>query len=218
MLNFNTKNILLSAVLLSTFAIIGTGIVLTVFESTSERISQSEKNYLIAQLHGIIKPDEHDNDLLNDTLEITDSLYLKTNKPVIAYRARKLDKPVAILFTVNAPDGYNGLIKILIGIYADGELAGVRIISHRETPGLGDDIDENKSDWIYRFTNKSLNNTSKQQWAVKKDGGSFDQFTGATITPRAVIKAVNNALMYYAKNKEQLFSIKPQNQQQEKNQ
>ena len=212
MLSTNTKNIILSAVLLSTFAIVGTGIVLLVFESTSEQIRQSENNYLVAQLHGIIKPHEHDNDLLNDTLEITDSSYLKTSRPVIAYRARKSDKPVAVLFTVNAPDGYNGLIKILIGIYANGKLAGVRIISHRETPGLGDDIDENKSDWIHYFTNKSLSNTSKQQWAVKKDGGIFDQFTGATITPRAVIKAVRNALLYFSENKTRLFNIEAHNQ------
>ena len=199
------NNIFNSAVLLGLFVAIGTGVVVLIFDKTHEQIAESEKQYLLGQLHAIIKPDEHDNDIYTDTIDISNTSILKNPGPVTVYRARKSGKPVAALFTTFAPDGYNGMIQILVGIYENGSLAGVRIIAHQETPGLGDDIDEAKSDWILSFTGKSLNNPDISGWQVKKDGGRFDQFTGATITPRAVIKAVHNSLLYFKANKALLF-------------
>jgi electron transport complex protein RnfG len=105
-----------------------------------------------------------------------------------------------------APDGYSGRIKLLIAIRADGELAGVRVLAHRETPGLGDYIEIAKSEWISGFTGKSLDNPLPDNWKVKKDGGQFDYMAGATITPRAVVRAVRRALDYYAQNRERLFA------------
>ena len=203
--SFVKNNIFNSAVLLGLFVAIGTGVVVFIFDQTREQIAESEKQYLLGQLHAIIKPDEHDNDIYTDTTGISNSSILKNPGPVIVYRARKSGKPVAALFTTYAPDGYNGMIRILVGIYENGSLAGVRIISHQETPGLGDDIDEAKSDWIHSFTGKSLDKPDKPGWKVKKDGGQFDQFTGATITPRAVIKAIHNSLLYFKANKALLF-------------
>ncbi len=96
---------------------------------------------------------------------------------------------------------------MLVGIYNDGTLAGVRVINHKETPGLGDKIDASRSDWIKQFEGLSLENPSSAKWKVKKDGGAFDQFTGATITPRAVVRAVKGSLEYFKNHREALFAI-----------
>ena len=106
-----------------------------------------------------------------------------------------------------APNGYNGPIHLLVGIKADGTLAGVRVVKHRETPGLGDVVEISRSDWILGFNDRSLSKPDEKGWKVKRDGGIFDQFTGATITPRAVVKAVHNALLYFEKNQVILFSM-----------
>ena len=122
------------------------------------------------------------------------------------YRARKAGQPVALVITPVAPDGYSGIIKLLVGINVDGTLNGVRVVTHRETPGLGDAIDEKRSDWIHLFDNRSLLDPPLERWAVRKDGGDFDQLTGATITPRAVVKAVRQTLLYYRDNQDALFA------------
>ncbi len=116
-----------------------------------------------------------------------------------------------MVYSSIAPNGYNGPIQLLIGVYANGHLAGVRVVKHRETPGLGDAVSITYSDWILGFNDKSLSNPEPGKWKVKRDGGIFDQFTGATITPRAVVNAVHNALLYFEKNQDTLFSKKPDN-------
>ena len=108
-----------------------------------------------------------------------------------------------------APDGYNGSIRLLVAINLDSTLAGVRVVQHRETPGLGDAIDAQRSDWILGFDGKSLTTPPRKDWKVKRDGGDFDQFTGATITPRAVVKAVKKALLYFQANGHGLFEHNP---------
>ena len=110
------------------------------------------------------------------------------------------------MFAAIAPDGYGGDIHVLVAVKSDGSLAGVRVLAHKETPGLGDLIDEDKSKWIFSFNGLSLGNPPEKQWKVKRDGGSFDQFTGATITPRAVVKAVKKVLVYFKANQESVFS------------
>ncbi|NOX43308.1 MAG: electron transport complex subunit RsxG [Gammaproteobacteria bacterium] len=195
-----------SAILLGLFAFVGTAIVVFTFKGTEKQILESEKQYLLKKLHALIKPEEYDNDLYTDTILINDNFLLKTPQPVTVYRARLAGKPVAAIFTTYALDGYNGTIKILVGIHENGSVTGARIIAHRETPGLGDAIDENKSNWITLFAGKTLTTPDIRHWRVKKEGGVFDQFTGATITPRAVIKAIHNALLYFNNNKKLLFS------------
>ena len=111
-----------------------------------------------------------------------------------------------LFFPVRAPDGYSGSIKSIVGVKTDGTIAGVRVISHAETPGLGDKIELKKSPWVLEFNDKSIDNTSAEQWAVKKDKGVFDQFTGATITPRAVINSIYLCLQYFQANKDKLLS------------
>jgi len=200
------KNMWRSAVLLSLFALTGTGLVAYTFELTKEQIAASERAAIIRTLHSIIDAGTHDNDIFADTIEITDSRFLGSFKPVTAYRARRNNSPVAAVLTVFAPDGYGGAIKMLVGITVAGDLTGVRILQHRETPGLGDAIEAEKSTWIETFKGKNLQQPDKNRWKVKKDGGYFDQFTGATITPRAVVRATHNALLYFKDHRDLIFS------------
>lgn len=192
--------------LLSLFASAGAGIVAVTEKLTQERIAANERAALRQTIDAVLPPASYNNLILKDTIKVTDPTLLGTPDPVRAYRARWDGQPVAVVLTPVAPDGYNGPIKLLVGIGYDGRLTGVRVLSHQETPGLGDKIEAEKSDWIFGFTGRSLGNPPVAKWKVKKDGGRFDQFTGATITPRAVVKAVRNTLNYFKHHRETLFS------------
>jgi electron transport complex protein RnfG len=199
------KNMFIGALILGLFAVSGTGLVALTRAGTAERIAENERQALLRNLHQIVRPEEHDNDLYADLIQVHDPL-LGSNGPVTVYRARKGGLPVAAVIASIAPEGYGGDIKLLVGIRYDGTLAGVRVISHKETPGLGDAIEAERSDWILGFTGRSLGEPDDKKWKVKKDGGVFDQFSGATITPRAVVKAVYNTLRYYRQHREALYA------------
>lgn len=194
-----------SGLLLGLIALLGTALLAGINELTHERILEQEKQRVLQQLNAIVPVTSYNNDLLEDRIEIVDETFFHHPAVVSVYRARMDGKPVAVLMNVTAPDGYNGDIHLLTGIDTSGTVLGVRVVSHRETPGLGDPIEIEKSDWILGFTNKSLPNTQDKNWAVKRDGGEFDQFTGATISPRAVVKAVHNTLLYFKANQQSLF-------------
>lgn len=199
------RNMLIGAAILGIFAVVGTGLVSYTYQVTKPQILENERQAILRNLHALIAPEEHDNPIESDTIEVTDSL-LGSVKPVKIYRARKQKLPIAAIISAIAPGGYSGKIHLLVAIRHDGTLAGARVVSHHETPGLGDGIEAERSDWILAFNGLSLTNPSERGWGVKKDGGDFDQFTGATITPRAVVKAVYNSLKYYEQNREMLFS------------
>jgi len=199
------KKMLLSASLLGLFAVLGTSLVAFTYESTRERIAQNERDTLVHSLNALIPPAHYDNDPAADRIIVTDPTLLGSPLPQQVYRARKDGQPVALALTAVAPDGYSGDISLLIAINLDGSLAGVRVTTHRETPGLGDKIEAARSDWVHAFTGRSLRDPLPEKWKVKKDGGIFDQFTGATVTPRAVVKAVRNALDYYQQHRDTLF-------------
>ncbi len=207
--NTQTKNILITASLLMLFAILGAALVGVTFIQTEDDIKHNEKITLLRKLNNIIPAESYDNDLLLDIITIKPSSLLSTKEESLAYRARKNNKNVAVVYSSIAANGYNGSIYLLVGVNADGKLAGVRVVKHRETPGLGDVVSITHSNWILGFDNKSLSNPDEKGWKVKRDGGEFDQFTGATITPRAVVKAVHNALLYFDQNQNMLFSIPP---------
>lgn len=196
---------LLTATLLGIFAIVGTGIVAYTFDNTEERIAINEREALLRSLHAMVPPALHDNDLPSDTITVISKELLGTDKPVTVYRARKNSIPIAAILTPVAPDGYSGAIKLLVAISYQGDIFGVRVIAHRETPGLGDAIESERSDWVEDFRGHALANLGELGWHVKRDGGEFDQFTGATITPRAVVKAVYNSLQYFQAHKDELF-------------
>lgn len=202
------RNMIISSILLGLFAIAGTTMVVLTFDYTKDRIKENYRQATLKSLHQLINENEHDNDLFNDTLTVQDKKLLGSKDPVTVYRARKNNKPVAAILTAVAPNGYTGKIVILVAIRYDGSLAGVRVVNHKETPGLGDAIEIEKSNWVLMFNNKSLTQPAQKDWAVKRDGGQFDQLTGATITPRAIVKAVHNALLYYQQHRDKLFLIK----------
>ena len=212
----NYRQLVITAIILLLFAVIGTALVVYTFDNTRDRIAANERATLLRKLHQLIPPDAHDNILLDDAITVSDKSLLGTSGEVTVFRARKAGQPVALVITAVAPDGYSGTIKLLVGIRADGTLNGVRVVAHRETPGLGDAIDETRSDWIHQFDNKSLDKPALDRWKVRKDGGDFDQLTGATITPRAIVKAVRQALLYYRDNKDTLFVSNETNQQDNK--
>ncbi len=199
------RNMVIGALILGLFSVVGTGLVALTYEGTAERIAENERQALLRSLHQLVSPEEHDNDIYADVITVHDKALLGSRDGVNIYRARNAGQPVAAVINSSAPDGYNGTIKLLVGIYYDGSLAGVRVINHRETPGLGDGIEAERSDWILSFNGHSLLNPETDGWKVKKDGGQFDQFTGATITPRAVVKAVYNTLRYYQQHREAIF-------------
>lgn len=200
----NRHPVVIAAVLLGMFSVIGTTLVSFTYENTRERIADNERQALLKKLHQIIPAELIDNDIVNDTVFVSSRELLGAEQTIV-YRGRKQNQPVAAVFNVVAPEGYSGSIRMLVAVKTDGTLGGVRIVSHRETPGLGDKIEQRKSDWILGFEGKSLHNPDKSRWKVKRDGGDFDQFTGATITPRVVVDAVKRALIYYQDNKEAVF-------------
>ncbi len=199
-----SRNVIVSALVLGGFAIISTSLLSLTNIATRDAIAQSEKNALLKNLQQILPPERFDNELFSDRIKVRNSL-LGTSLPVDVYRAKLAGEDAAVIIASQAPNGYNGKILLLVGINADGSLAGVRVSSHRETPGLGDEIDIAKSDWILDFNGKSIGDPTSEKWLVKKDGGVFDQFTGATITPRAVVNTVHNTLKYFAVNRDFLF-------------
>ncbi|MBF0264390.1 MAG: electron transport complex subunit RsxG [Gammaproteobacteria bacterium] len=201
------KAMFLSAILLGFFGVIGTLSVSSVYNLTAPTIEKNIQQKLLKTLSSVIPDNSYDNDLLSSTIEIGPSQLLSSQNKTIVYQAKLNNDIVAIAFKTTAPDGYSGNISILIGVLTNGNISSVRVISHKETPGLGDKIDIQRSNWIHSFENTNLDIPDKKHWKVKKDGGYFDQFSGATITPRAVVKAVYKALVYVKKNKQLLFEV-----------
>lgn len=197
-------SVLISGGLLGLFGILGAGLVGFSHDITAERIAENERAALLRQLRVIVPSDQADNDLSTDVVEVSAPRRLGADMTRV-YRAKRGDQIVAIVLSPVITQGYSGPIRLIVGVRRDGTLAGVRVISHRETPGLGDKIELERSDWILDFNGRSLVSPPASQWRVKRDGGAFDQFTGATITPRAVVRAVKSALEYVRDNEVQLF-------------
>lgn len=200
-----------AGILLALFATAGTALVAVTYDLTAERIAENERQALLESLGALVPIAQIDNDIVTDTRLVNNSELLGSEETRV-YLGRKAGKPVAAVFSTVVPNGYSGPIKLLVAVNADGTLGGVRVVSHKETPGLGDKIEENRSDWIHSFDGKSLNNPKFSRWKVKKDGGDFDQFTGATITPRAIVNGVKNTLMYFGKYGEFLFDKEQEGQ------
>lgn len=197
-----TQSIRRSAIGLGLFAVITGGTIAFTQAITEERIQEQADRAEAQALFEIIPESRHTNDLLRDTVQLPASERLAQPGPLTVWVARKDDRPIGMIMPVVAPDGYSGRINLLVGINMQGTILGVRVTSHRETPGLGDRIETRKSDWIHSFDGRSLGKPPHKEWNVKKNGGEFDQFTGATITPRAVVKAVQKTLIYFRENRQ----------------
>jgi len=191
--------------ILALFAIACTLAVSLVNELTKDRIKIQEQQQLLRTLHSIIEPSRYDNDIANDCIMVS-APELGSDNVKTAYIARKAGHVVAVALTSTAPRGYNGNIDFIMAVNIDGSVSGVRVLKHQETPGLGDKIEIKKNDWINSFTGKKILSDDDSRWAVSKDNGMFDQFTGATITPRAVVNGVKDTLNYFNRNKAMLLT------------
>ncbi|MEZ9894967.1 electron transport complex subunit RsxG [Vibrio lentus] len=201
MLNAIKKNGLVLAI----FACASTGLVAVTHYLTKDQIKQQEQAQLLSVLNQVIPHDLHDNELFS-ACTLVEAEELGTEQAMPAYIAKLNGEPSAIAIEAIAPDGYNGAIKVIVGMKIDGTILGTRVLSHQETPGLGDKIDLRVSDWILSFAGKQVTDSNLDRWKVRKDGGDFDQFTGATITPRAVVKSVKQAVQYVNQNNQALLA------------
>jgi electron transport complex protein RnfG len=187
-------------------AAIAVGVVALIHEAAQPRIEANDRARRTARLAAVLGAARYDNDLLADMVMVRDPQLLGADRPMPVHRARLRGRPVAAIIEAVAPGGYSGPIALLVAVADDGRLLGVRVLSHRETPGLGDAIDERRSGWITGFAGRSLGDPPADRWKVRKDGGDFDQFTGATVTPRAIVGAVHDALLYFQAHRDQIFS------------
>lgn len=203
------RNALRTAAIMLAFAFIGTLLLASVFDVTRAPIEASEKAARLSLFKEILPAENYDNDLLASQVTIAPNALLGNRLPSIANVAKQKQQTAGVILEAIAHDGYSGDIKLLIAIRADGSISGVRVLAHKETPGLGDYIDIAHGNWIKLFDNESLEKTAAEKWQVKKDGGQYDYMVGATITPRAVVKAVKQALQFYQQNKQTLFAVNP---------
>jgi len=199
-----------NALALALFALITALLLSLVNDLTDDRIAQAERLAAQSALLEVIPSERHDNDMLLDTQPVPQQFWslLGLEKGGNVHIARYNNEPVAVIIPTISHEGYSGDIAMLVGVNLDGSVAGVRVVKHRETPGLGDKVELRKNSWILDFNDRSLSNTPPQKWAVKKAGGDFDQFTGATITPRAVINQLVNTLTYFDQDNDRLFALK----------
>lgn len=198
-----------SGLILAVLAAICTALVAFTFRVTAPKIIANEQAYLEQSLAPLLAGIPYTNKLSESTLIIPPPHELPGSDPATVYRVYADDQPVAALFVVTARDGFSGPIKLLIGIETSMSITSVRILEHRETPGLGDLIESSKSDWLTQLEKKSLESPPRKSWLIKRDGGVFDQLTGASITPRSVIKAVKTTLLYFESHRESIFAVNP---------
>lgn len=195
-----------NAIILGLFAIATAAALALTNAATLDRVRCNKQIAFTNTLEQVLPADHYDNSLLTDFITVEDPLLGRKTHHI--YRGRLQGKPAGLIFEATAPDGYGGALSLLVGINVEGSLTGVRVIPpHNETPGLGDKAELKKSDWILGFDGKSLNNPEPPGWAVKKDGGVFDSFTGATITPRAVVGQTLRTLQYFEQHSDTLFSV-----------
>lgn len=187
------------------FTVVGTALLAGTYDLTFDTIARSEQTKQQALLAQTLPEGSFDNSLATDSVELAADPLLGSKKTSQAYIARKNGQISGMVLEVTAPDGYSGEIVLLVGILADDRIGGVRVVRHRETPGLGDYIEIKKGPWIKQFDGLSLNEAPIAQWRVRKDGGRFDYMAGATITPRAVVKAVGKAMQYFEQHKSELL-------------
>lgn len=199
------RDILRSAAALGAVAVIGTTLLAAASNLTRDRIEAEERRIVREQLAEVLPAGFYDNSPQDDFMSFADESHFPRGQSVTAYRARSDGEVVAVALRFSAVNGYNGNISLLAGIDREGKLTGVRVIAHSETPGLGDAIEAEKSDWVLSFEGRSLRNPEPGAWAVRRDGGEFDQLTGATVTPRAVVLAVRDALRYFSLHRAELI-------------
>lgn len=192
---------------LAMIAFVAAAVLAAVNLATRDRIELEQRRHALATLSQLLPEDAYDNEMVNDRIN---AWIPGLDPPSTLYRARKQGRPVALLAEITTPDGYSGPISLLVGLRPDGEIIGVRVLGHRETPGLGDRIEHRRSDWIGQFSGTSPHRPPAEQWRSTRRGGEFDTLSSATITSEAVIGAVRRLLDWYQDNREQAFDMPTQ--------
>lgn len=200
------RPMLKSGATLALIAAVCTALVAATFQVTAERIAANEKALLEQSLLPVLAGVFYDSALGDSRLVIPPPHELPGNDAAVIYRVYAGQQAAAALFAVTARDGFSGAIRILVGVDVAGKVTGIRILEHRETPGLGDKIDVTRSNWVYQFDGRSIGDPVFSGWAIRGDGGEFDQLTGASVTPRAVIKAMRDTLIYFDAHRAEIFS------------
>lgn len=200
-------SVLKNGVTLALIAAVCSGLVAVTYTLTRDRIDDNRKAHLEQQLKPALSDLFFDGDVTESLIVVEPPHGLPGNDNALIYRVYSKGEPKAALFVVTARNGYSGPIRLLVGIDIDGVVTGLRILEHSETPGLGDKIDEDKSDWVQQFRGRSLGDPAIGGWRIRRDGGEFDQLTGATVTPRAVVQAVRETLVYFSENTERVFAM-----------
>lgn len=196
-----------SGVTLAVLAAVCTALVATTYHLTAEQIEANDKALLEQSLQPALADIFYDSGVSESLVVMAPPHELPGPGPALVYRVYAAGQPVAALFVVTARDGFSGPIRILLGVGLDGTVTGLRILKHQETPGLGDKIDSSRSDWVEQFPGRSLGDPPVTGWAIRSDGGEFDQLTGASVTPRAVLKAMRDTLVWFEANKEVVFDL-----------
>jgi electron transport complex protein RnfG len=203
----NPRKLLTPVLSLVLLAALGAALIAATDQLTRKRVAENEAAQIMKVLGALLPEGGYDNSPHLDVITLTGADLPEGNAVLPVYRARLAGEPVTAILTVIAPDGYVGSIRLLVGIRADGTISGVRALEHRETLGLGDNIETARSDWIRLFDGRSIEDQAPAAWLTRRDGGDFDQISGATVTSRAVIVAVRDSLIYFAENPDMLFSV-----------
>ncbi len=198
-------SVIRSGLTLALIATVCTALVAFTYRLTDERIAANEQAWLEQSLQPALSGLFFDSGVSESLMTIPAPHDLPGSDDAIVYRVYSGETPVAALFVVSARDGYAGAIRLLVGIDIAGKLTGVHVLEHRETPGLGDGVESSKSDWVRQFDGRSLGDPAVEGWKIRRDGGAFDQLTGASVTPRAIVKAVKETLLYFEANREAVF-------------
>ena len=231
MKDIELRRVVITTVILAVFFGLGVGFVAYTQQKTADQIELNRQAVLLGQIMAVLGSETHDNNPAEDAFVLPDPQALSLGEPALdlppngllpaslsaedrerameagqlGFRAREAGQVTAVAIPVVTHRGYSGDIRLLVGVDADQEITGVRVLEQNETPGLGDKIKADKSDWIHNFTGRAIGDPPIEDWAVKKDGGAFDQFTGATISPRAVVEAIEDVLLYVREHHERLF-------------
>ncbi|CAM8373577.1 RnfG Predicted NADH,ubiquinone oxidoreductase, subunit RnfG [Candidatus Methylopumilus universalis] len=200
------KKVSITASAMIIFSLVASAALSVSYFLTKTPIEESDARAKRMFLNQVVPSNLYDNNLVEDTISVEPNPLIGNKKNIDIYRAKKNNQVIAVIIETIAPDGYSGEIKTLVGVDQKDKILGVRVITHKETPGLGDYIEVDKSHWIKNFNLKSLDEMGEKEWAVKKDGGDFDYVSGATITSRAVIKSTYKSLLYVKENKKRLFA------------
>ena len=186
-------------------AVVAVAVVALAYRIAAPRIEAHRHAEAIALLTEVLGGLPFDNDPLTDMIAVRDPALLGTDRPLPVHRVRLAGQPVAALIETVAPRGYGGTIRLLVAVTPDGKVIGVRVLEHHETPGVGDRIESGRSGWLKQFIDRSLGGPPDSRWALRRDGGDYDQLSGATVTSRAVTTAIRDGLAWYSQNRAQVF-------------